>query len=255
MNLRAACLGAWILGTGCNGVFGIDEVRQRAERGGGGAGGHVAGAGGADVGGAAAGGAGGSAGAGGDQGGHDPGPTLCEPVPTDNVVVDGSFEEPFGTFWAEAGVHVMQLNFSNADACDGDAYINLLDYDSQGVLWGTGDKQVLLAANTACVEWSYSGRAATPDVYVWLALAFEGTPYVVNSLTGSGGLYMQAQTWTLYHGECQLTIPGAYSHINVFMSIDDDMDPNDPDIIADFDSVVVRPVPCKLSTPLCDVEP
>ncbi|MFO0548604.1 MAG: hypothetical protein U0271_09465 [Polyangiaceae bacterium] len=232
-----------ILGAGCNGVLGMDEVELRNDGGGG----------------AGVGGNGGGPGAGGDQGvggqGGAMGPTLCQPIPADNIVVDGSFEQPIGQYWSGYNAHVTQMPFTGSDSCDGDNYVNILDFDYTAEAWGSGDKEVLKAANTDCVEWSYSARAASPDVYVWLTFAFEGTPYVVNDLTGQNGVYMQSQAWTLYHGACRLTLPGSIGHINVYVSLDEDHDANDPDMIADFDSLVVRPIPCTVSTPPCDVEP
>ncbi|MFO0554616.1 MAG: hypothetical protein U0271_39935 [Polyangiaceae bacterium] len=237
----------FVLAVGCNSILGMDEVDLRNDPASGGAGAGAAG-GTSGVGGDQSGGAGG-------QGGDAAGPTLCQAMPADNIVLDGSFEQPLGEYWSAYNGYLYQMPFSAADSCDGDSYLDYEDYSYVAYVWGSGDKQVLFAANTECVEWSYSARAASPDVYFSLTLAFEGTPYVVNELTGLNGLYMQSQTWTLYQGECRLTLPDFTDHINVFISLDEDNDPNDPDIVADFDSLVVRPVPCTGSTPPCDVQP
>ena len=81
--------------------------------------------------------------------------------------------------------------------------------------------------------------------------AFEGEPYVRNVLTGTNGLFMQSPEWTLYQGTCQLSPPGVVDHINVFLSISEETENGQPAKLAQFDSIVVRPIQCSAAIPPC----
>lgn len=268
MLLRAFTCSIVLLGLGCNGVFGNDDVdvdtggagASSPSSGGSGGAGGAGGAGGEGTGAVGAQGQGGagSAGGSGGTGGDGPGggtATLCGPVPEGNLVVDGSFEEVVdGDPWYAYNVDMESVEAAGAaDGCDGPRYLDLVDWSDIGTAWGTGLWSLLLATGEEelCVDWSFSARALTSEVYTNLMFAFEGEPYVVNLLTGPNGVYTPSPLWSLYQGTCRLTPPPFVDHINVYLSISEATESGSPDKHAHFDSLVVTPIECTAAIPPC----
>ncbi len=248
-----------LLGMGCNGVCGLDDVQVStggAGASGAGASGASTSAGGSETGGATVGGSGGSGAAGGGAGGAGGGggwsPKLCGPVPDDNIVQDGSFNEAIGDPWYAYNAELVQVQASGDNGCDGEYYLELTDWQNIGTAWGTGTWQVLSDANTPCVEWSYSARPILNEVYTRITLIYE-PPGPAESLTGEDGIYAQADEWTLYQGACRLTPPtgAVVDYISVHLSISEDPPGVNDDVRALFDAVVIRPIECTLATPDC----
>lgn len=225
----------------CNGVFGLDDVGIRGTGGGSGDGGStgVTGTTGTMV--------TGTTGTGGatvtSSTGQGGGPTgLCGELPSDNLVVDGGFENVTVDWWGPNGyLEAKTFAAVSEPSCEGDTFCYFEDYGSASYAWGTGTHSPLLAASTECIEWSFSARAHDPDLYVTVTLAFEGTPYTVNEITGSAGILVQGPVWEYHEGACRLTLPNFINKLNIFFGFSQ---AGPPDKRGDMDALVVRPIPC-----------
>ncbi len=169
---------------------------------------------------------------------------LCGEPPTDNLVVDGGFEDP--AHWYPYGV---DFELIEDPSCQGTRYAHLADYQDIEYLDGNGTFQPLVDADTVCIAWEYTARVQSPNLYVTLMLMVEGSPQNhLNYLTGQMGLFAGEQSFTHYAGSCELTVPDVIEQLYPRISTSEaDLEQK----IIEIDSLVIRPIPCAVNTTLC----